>query len=314
MKKIIIISTLLLTVLASQAQLAIIYRGDFGDGFATDSDNSFTPNYTLVANHQYPYLGNDEDGFAVDALNNFAPNYSMVAIYQNPYLGDDEDGFTIDGLKNFTPNYANLVLSQYMYTGNTSDGFAFDTISYSTPLPVTLLFFDGHALGTKNSLFWKTATEENVSHFALGKGKDGLKFNTIGQVLAKGNSSTEQKYDYTDYTDVAGSNYYRLKIIDKDEQYSYSKVIKLTNDKNNFSILLAPNPASDYLSIKFSEALSSNQAELKVISANGQIIAQDVLTKNTVQHNLDLSQLSVGSYFIVLNIGEEAFLLPFVKR
>ena len=201
-----------------------------------------------------------------------------------------------------------------MFAGGFADGFAMDSTSYSTPLPVTLLSFEGQALGKKNYLFWKTATEENVSHFALGKGKDGVEFSNIAQVLAKGNSSVEQQYDYHDYHDIAGSKYYRLKIIDNDEQFSYSKVIRLTNEENNFSILLAPNPASDYLSIKFSEGLKTNQTSVKVMSANGQTLLTQSMAKNTVQHNLNLSQLSVGSYFIVLAIGEELFTLPFVKQ
>jgi len=301
------------SAISSQAQLAIIYRGDLGDGFTTDNVNSFTPSLGAVAYYANPYLGQQKDGFAFDTVNNFIPSQATVAYYKNMYTGSDKDGFALDGLLNYSPSLAHGYY-QIPYLGNSADGFAFDSTSYTTPLPVALLSFEGQALGDKNYLFWKTASEENVSYFALGKGKNGVDLNTIAQIRAKGNSSTEQKYDYTDYTDVGGSNYYRLKIIDNDEQYSYSKVIKLTNDENNFSILLAPNPASEYLSIKFSEALQTNQASLKVISANGQILVQDVLTKNTVQHNLNLSHLSVGSYFIVLAMGEEVFSLPFIKQ
>lgn len=316
MKKIALTLLFAHILVASWAQSPIMYRGNFDDGFSQDSTNSFTPNYLALTYYQNPYLGSDdEDGFSVDNINSFTPNYLALPYYQNPYLGNnDEDGFAMDFDMKFVPNYSNLLYYQSMYLGHFRDGFAVDTASYSTPLPVTLLSFEGDALGNKNYLYWKTATEENVSHFAIGKGKDGLAFNTIGQILASGNSQQEQKYDYTDYTDVAGSNYYRLKIIDNDEQFSYSKVIKLRNKENKFSILLAPNPATDYLSIKFSEALQQSNVIVRVLSANGQTLLTQTIVEKTVQHNLNLSQLSVGTYFIVLTLGEEMFNLPFVKR
>ncbi len=283
MKKIFLFNVLMLVVLLSNAQSPIMYRGDFEDGFSFDTTNSFTP------------------------------NYANLAYYKNPYTGDDQDGFAMDGDMKFTPNYSTLQYFQNMYLGNLEDGFAFDTTSYSTPLPVTLLSFEGQALQNKNYLFWKTATEENVSHFELGKGKNGADFTNIAQVQAKGTSTVETNYHYNDYRDITGSNYYRLKIIDQDAQYSYSKVIRLVNEQENFSILLAPNPASEYLSIKLSRELDS-QSDLKIVNAQGQIIFRDHIPADNVQHNLMLSQLSVGTYFIILSIEGEQFSLPFVKR
>lgn len=314
MKKIILISFLLLEVISSHAQLAIIYRGDYNDGFAADTANSFVPNYGTLTYYQSMFLGDNNDGFAADAANNFVPNYGATAYYQAMFLGDNSDGFAIDGEKNFTPNYSNLQYYQGMFTGDFGDGFAMDSTSYFTPLPVILLSFDGNALENNNYLYWKTANEENVSHFALGKGKNGADFTSIAQVSAKGNSSVETKYNYNDYHDIAGSNYYRLKIIDNDKQFSYSKVVKLSNSKNNFSILLAPNPANDYLSIKFSEALKTDQSIVKVISNNGQVIMLDKLKHGTLQHNLNLTQISSGAYYILVDFKNEVFTLPFVKQ
>lgn len=94
------------------------------------------------------------------------------------------------------------------------------------PLPVELSSFTLSSTTTTARLNWTTASEKNTSRFAVEMSNDGLTFREIGEVLAGGSSSTPRAYSFiSTHLDVAA--YYRLKIIDTDNTFSYSPVLVL---------------------------------------------------------------------------------------
>ena len=92
------------------------------------------------------------------------------------------------------------------------------------PLPVKLISFTGTLLDGKTNLNWKTGSETNLGSFEIEKSIDGNNWVAIGTVSAKGTAS---EYALTDATPVNGTNYYRLKMMDKDGAYEYSKVVSV---------------------------------------------------------------------------------------
>ena len=57
------------------------------------------------------------------------------------------------------------------------------------------------------------------------------KFHKIGEVNSYGNSTTEQRYQFTDLeSNKTGIRYYRLKIVDHDGQFSYSPIRSVVFD------------------------------------------------------------------------------------
>ena len=67
-------------------------------------------------------------------------------------------------------------------------------------LPVSLKDFNATKQGTSNALLtWTTTFEQNASHFAIERSiKQSDNWVKIADVKAKGNSSIDTKYDYTD--------------------------------------------------------------------------------------------------------------------
>ena len=95
------------------------------------------------------------------------------------------------------------------------------------PLPVELSLFSASAEKTGISLMWETKTEENNFGFEIEKLSKDDKWEKVGFVKGAGNSNKPVQYSYKD-NQISGSTKfaYRLKQIDTDGNYSYSKTVE----------------------------------------------------------------------------------------
>ena len=100
-------------------------------------------------------------------------------------------------------------------------------IKEANPLPVSLLDFNGLVRNKAIELVWKTALENNSKHFEVLKSTDGISFTEIGKVNAAGNSTGIRAYQFMDNTPASGMNYYKLKQVDLDGSFVYSKNIAI---------------------------------------------------------------------------------------
>ncbi len=150
-----------------------------------------------------------------------------------------------------------------------------------TALPVEMLYFDGKIQKDCSVHFeWATATEINSSHFEVEHSVDGVDFTKIGEVKSAGDSESREVY-YFDYPKVELSNYYRLKIVDKDDSYRYSNVVILHNEcfEGSEIVNVYPNPAPPNLGEINIDYFSSENTTASIIILNllGQVVyKQDV--------------------------------------
>ena len=101
------------------------------------------------------------------------------------------------------------------------------TIGYPdacTFLPLTLGNFYYTLLNKKVLLNWETLSESNTKSFTIERSTDGINFEAIGNTAAAGNSSALKKYSFTDLN-PRYINHYRLKQIDADGRFVYSKIL-----------------------------------------------------------------------------------------
>jgi hypothetical protein len=140
-------------------------------------------------------------------------------------------------------------------------------------LPIKLLAFTGRVSGSNNVLDWKTASEQNSSHFIVERSTDGENFEMVGRVLAAGNSATILNYTFTDKAFTALLNYYRLRMTDKDGSYEYSKIIALERkpNKDGGYLQVTPNPANDAITINY-QNIADNVRNMKLINELGQVL------------------------------------------
>jgi PQQ-dependent dehydrogenase (s-GDH family) len=145
-----------------------------------------------------------------------------------------------------------------------------------TALPLELLTFKGSLQNNAAYLQWETTNEINTAHFAVERSMDGNNFSTIGTVAAAGTSTTTLKYSYTDYKATqqpATKLYYRLKLVDADGKYSYSKTVTIDLSAA-YTVTMRPNPIKDVLKIQLSLA-KAQRVQIHVVDINGRTIHQE---------------------------------------
>ncbi len=106
------------------------------------------------------------------------------------------------------------------------------------PLPVTLISFTATKyIGSTTLLSWATASEQNNKQFEVQRSTDGIHFETIAIVAGHGTTNQSQQYSVIDPAVSEGTVYFRLKQVDLDGQFSYSKVVALDFSKTSLSLI-----------------------------------------------------------------------------
>ncbi len=117
-------------------------------------------------------------------------------------------------------------------------------------LSAELTTFTAHPLSKNVQLNWQTASEKNNDHFDIERSTDGKTFSKIGEQKGQGTTSQVQNYGYLDTNPFSGVNYYRLKQVDVDGQFTYSKTVSVEMGKTGKSISVYPNPVKDKLMVE----------------------------------------------------------------
>ncbi len=97
-------------------------------------------------------------------------------------------------------------------------------------------------------LTWITSTELNSDYFEIERSTDAKSWINLGIVQAAGNSNAKNNYNFVDSIPESGLNYYRLKMVDLDGTFAYSR-IKSVNFPEFSWAKLYPNPVNDVLQI-----------------------------------------------------------------
>lgn len=126
------------------------------------------------------------------------------------------------------------------------------TVIVNAVLPLKFLNVIAKRAGNHVQLLWEIADPNNVDRFEIERSNDGLSFIPIASQRFSGAS----RYNYTDSTANDNLLYYRIKEVDIDEKYLYSKIVSV-NGTNTFDALIYPNPAKDKLQVSFSSDITS---------------------------------------------------------
>lgn len=127
-------------------------------------------------------------------------------------------------------------------------------VNGAVALPIDLLSFEVEKQANSTRLTFTTALEQNNSHFQIERSPNGAQFEEIGRIPGAGNSSTILEYTFTDEKPLQGVNYYRLKQVDFDGQFSYSPVVTVQFGETTARLRVAPSPASDEVTVRFETA------------------------------------------------------------
>ncbi len=213
---------------------------------------------------------------------------------------------------NFTTPVAeavNLQLEVY-FSGNSfnNDNMYFDNILLNYQIPVELTSFAANVSGSSVELNWNTATELNNNGFEVERKSENSNYTKIGFVAGFGTTTEPKAYLFTD-TKVASGNYtYRLKQVDFDGTFSYSKEVnvgvdapvKYSLDQNY------PNPFNPSTLIKYSVA-KDGFVNVSIFNLLGEKVATLVngnIKAGSYEVNFNASQLTSGIYFYSIEAGD----------
>lgn len=186
----------------------------------------------------------------------------------------------------------------------------------SSSLPVTMLNFGASYANNVVAVEWKTLTEQNASHFIVERSDNGTSFTTIGKVTASGNSSTIKNYAFIDETAIgAGSSklYYRLKQMDLDSKFEYSKIVSVLLPETEL-FAVGPNPATNNISLRYKVSSNSSKALVVIADMSGRTVAEQVITTGNNLHDINIVNLPKGTYIVTLIDKNTKLTKRFVKQ
>ena len=112
---------------------------------------------------------------------------------------------------------------------NPADDNAFSTITViAAPLPLTLLSFTASLKNCEPVLYWETESEINTDRFEVERSfANSNDWKKIGELPATGVGSIKTDYSFIDNATPASAEkiLYRLKMLDKDGKFKYSKIL-----------------------------------------------------------------------------------------
>jgi hypothetical protein len=187
-----------------------------------------------------------------------------------------------------------------------ADGCPGEPISYTItvnpcPLPVKLAAITAKKVENDVLVEWKTTEEVNFDHFEIQRSVDPKKgFYRLATVLP----TTKQglgNYSYTDKAVQAGGTfYYRLKMIDQDATFAYSRIVSAKIDSDVITNIF-PNPTRESITVSTLQKIT----EVQVVSNAGKTLVSKSFSGADSEVNIKLPNLPAGIYLIRIKTADQ---------
>jgi hypothetical protein len=194
-------------------------------------------------------------------------------------------------------------------------------ISTSTiPLPVELISFNAVKQSSAVLLTWATASEQDNDFFDIEM-TENMKgeFKAVGRVHSKVNtSSIKQNYQFSHKGNFTGTRYYRLKQVDLDGTFEYSKVVAVSANGMHMAVepRVYPNPITPDSKLVYT-ADAAGKLNVTVVNMSGTRIqskSYDVEAgENTIVLNLS-DNLPAGIYILMTEFNGKTQQVKLIKQ
>lgn len=221
-------------------------------------------------------------------------NPASLAIVQSPASGN---AISTNGKLTYTPDRDFVGQVVIGYTVNDQSGQLSNVgqvkVDITTdPLPVVLAYFDVQKVEETAFLEWRTTEEINSAYFDVQRSTDMHDWQMLRSVTASLGSNTTSAYNLTDSLPEPGLNYYRLKIVDSDGSYTYSRIRSINFPEFAWAEVY-PNPVDDQLRIV---VRNSKVKSIRVISNAGTVRLSRPITSSSF--TISMKQYPIGMYYI----------------
>ncbi|MBL7777598.1 MAG: T9SS type A sorting domain-containing protein [Chitinophagales bacterium] len=249
--------------------------------------------------------------------------YKMIGNI-NPSPATGHPGVTPTDVQIYDVNAYHPNVKQWFYSPFGSDHIArFAVNSFSGggggfggggqgALPVELLYLTATAIDNNYiSVDWATVLEINNAGFEVQRSTDAQNWSTISWVAGNNNSTVQHTYQYKDQNVQKGIvYYYRLKQIDNDSHYEYTKIVSaILNGKNTFTVLdFVPNPTLDQTSLLIT-ANAGTEITVEFYSGIGEKMSSGKYVLNVGVNTIPfvVHQLAAGTFTAIVTNGNEVY-------
>jgi hypothetical protein len=221
----------------------------------------------------------------------------------------------------------NIYLGGSITGGNGGAKLVFPSASYAGPfsttgpfyysnsgsgaglLPLTLVSFYSSQQNQDVILYWRTENEENINSFEIeSSGNGNSDWQPLEMVPSMAADASGYSYSFIDHTKMNEDRYYRLKIVNKDAKYAYSKVLFITSGQTG---TISVTPTLVYGSMNVTLPVSG-PTQVSIYNTYGQLVK--TLNTGSEEFNIDVSRLIRGEYFLQVLQGKNSYATKFLKQ
>jgi hypothetical protein len=213
-----------------------------------------------------------------------------------------------------------------VYTGSLDDMIAYSRTLSATEVsnlynyysgiapPLTWLSFSGRPNEGRVLLQWQVGDVVDNDHFEIDRSTDAVNFSPIGIVPYNADGIANpgiQTFQYTDPNPVKGRNFYRIKQVDADNRFSFSRIIEVDAASIPTGVQLQTNPVRS--SVILLDPGQARIGRIQVVDLSGRIIADEAPNSTNASISVNVAQLQPGYYFLRISANQTTTTLPFIK-
>jgi uncharacterized repeat protein (TIGR01451 family) len=173
-------------------------------------------------------------------------------------------------------------------------------------LPLVNLKFKGSLNEEKSVLSWTMNGDEAINYYEVEYSENGSSFSSAGRVVAKGNTQVTNSYTYTDIEHTFSTiRYYRLKVVQKDGNYSYSGIIRL--NVKDLEIEAVPNPFDRDINVQV-RIKTAESVRIRLVDFLGREVYSSIEKLGIGSHSISIripAGLAKGMYILEARAGSE---------
>jgi hypothetical protein len=161
------------------------------------------------------------------------------------------------------------------------------------PLPIQWLDVSARWQNNTVAVAWQTANEIQVEKYTIMHSLNGINWEPLGSIAAKGNGANQ--YQYIHINPANAQHFYRIIENELSGNTNYSKVVSVNRSGNMQPMNLYPNPSSgnDKVVLEL-----SNPSWIQIWQSNGVLIASKYYEAGT--HFINTKGITPG-YYIITN-------------
>jgi len=173
----------------------------------------------------------------------------------------------------------------------------FNTNPFTSSLPVNFIAFMARRNSNQGILNWEVSADTDADYYEVLTSSDNRNFTSIAKINAQKNVF---QYQFIDNALKLGTNYYRIRAVEKSGNSLLSKIAALFYEKSGLELIsLLPSVARHQTTVTIVSS-GRSMIQLSMVDGHGRLVKlmQVNLAQGTNSIPIDVSGLSAGIYYI----------------